>query len=1037
MSLGSTSDRPAATGGSIHGELIRSHQSIAFIGLGMLVVSLLATFWLRSHSTRLALLRGPTLSNSALASEGLQRSLAGLRGWMVLREPSFKQERIFAWEQEIWPALANLEALRADGSDEFGEQLEVLRRIFTDLNEWQWWIEDIAQTPGNEPARVLYDRDVGPMEIRMLQGIRSLIDDEMQAAETRKNLLGAMDDLRLAVMEVEVATARFLRNGRINDENTIRHELRLAVQLVGDLAARKDELSVHQLEIMSWLEAEVVAYHSSLDRVISKRKRADWNLAKHLMAHQAHPLSKEASTLLTELSREQNQRMQNDAAEVVHISNVALLVLVVLILVMAVSARVLSKRKADQITGPLTALAGAATAFARGELTTDLPISRDDEVGQLTRSFNTMRTSLEESNTNLQEKEEHLRAVVTSIITIDTEGTIRSFNLAAEEIFGYRVNEVLGQNVSMLMPDPYHSEHDDYIHNYLDGGVAKVIGVGREVVGRRKDGSEFPMDLAVSEMSIGDTRMFAGIIRDITERKQAEEDLRLALERAEQANLAKSQFLANMSHELRTPLNAVIGYSEMLMESAEDDDRDQDAEDSKRIEAAGKHLLTLINEILDLSKVEAGQIELHLEDIDIIEMIKSVQETVGPLMSKNENRFVLELGEDIGTMNADLTRVRQVLFNLLSNAAKFTHEGTITLTVEREKRPDNEWLAFHVADTGIGMTSVQLSKVFDPFQQADSSTTREYGGTGLGLTICREFCQLMGGDITVESEAGRGSVFTTRLPAEVRSQGAETLADGAVAETSSPDPDADDAETILVIDDDPSSRNLIERTLAGAGYRVLTAAGGEEGLALAREQRPILITLDVMMPSMDGWSVLAALKEDPLLRDIPVIMNTMVQDENLGFSLGAADYLTKPMERDRLIETVNKRIGGGPGTVLVVEDSLETREMVCRMLRNAGWTTYEAENGEIALEKMELKPDIILLDLMMPVMDGFRFVELARQNPAYRSVPIVVLTAKELTSEDRQQLENSVDRVIQKGTLSKEELLQQLRSNVESALKPG
>ncbi|MBP7147270.1 MAG: response regulator [Acidobacteria bacterium] len=389
------------------------------------------------------------------------------------------------------------------------------------------------------------------------------------------------------------------------------------------------------------------------------------------------------------------------------------------------------------------------------------------------------------------------------------------------------------------------------------------------------------------------------------ELERKHEELRVARDAAEEANRAKSHFLANMSHELRTPMNAIIGYSEMLTEEAEDTGQAELIPDLRKISAAGRHLLVLINDILDLSKIEAGKMDLYLEDFQLAPVVEEIAATVQPLVENNSNTLELRLAPDAGMMHADLTKVRQSLFNLLSNACKFTKEGRIALEVRREREDGQDWIAFRVADSGIGMTPEQIARVFESFTQGDRTIASKYGGTGLGLTITRRFVEMMRGTIGVESEPGRGTTFTIRLPATVSEP-----RDDQPAAAPAPPPAAGEARdaplTALVIDDDPVVRDLMQNFLGKEGYRVVTAGSGEEGLRLAREIHPDAITLDVIMPGMDGWSVLRTLKSDPQFARTPVILLTIIDDKRMAYALGASDYLTKPVEREHLLAVLRK-----------------------------------------------------------------------------------------------------------------------------------
>jgi signal transduction histidine kinase/CheY-like chemotaxis protein len=503
--------------------------------------------------------------------------------------------------------------------------------------------------------------------------------------------------------------------------------------------------------------------------------------------------------------------------------------------------------------------------------------------------------------------------------------------------------------------------------------------------------------------------------------------LEKARDAANAANQAKSAFLANMSHELRTPMNAILGYSEMLMEEAEDLEQEDFIPDLKKINQAGNHLLSLINDVLDLSKVESGKMEAFAEDIDVDNLIDEVSGTAQPLMEKNSNTLSIERSGQLGRAHQDLTKLRQNLFNLLSNAAKFTHDGTVTLHAERTVEAGVDWLTLAVSDTGIGIPADKIDHVFEEFTQADDSTTRDYGGTGLGLAISRRFCELLGGSLSAASETGKGSTFTIRIPAllpgtepQDPSAGTPAISGTELEALRKAGPGA----MILVIDDDPEAREIIERYLTKDGYSVATAASGEQGLRLAHEIQPAAITLDVMMPDMDGWSV---------LRTIPVIMLSMIDDRTRGYSLGAVDYLTKPVDREQLNKTLSRYYCAEEDIcpVLLVEDDIETREVMARTLEKAGWTVSEAGNGQEALDMMSgLNPRLILLDLMMPVMDGFDFLTAMRARPEWRHIPVIVLTAKDLTADDRDRLNGWVEEIVEKSAYTREQLLQHVSEAV-------
>ena len=603
-----------------------------------------------------------------------------------------------------------------------------------------------------------------------------------------------------------------------------------------------------------------------------------------------------------------------------------------------------------------------------------------------------------------QQFEVLVRSNPVAIVNIGVDNHIRSCNPAFEKLFGYTEEEVKGKNLDALVTtEGTLAEAQAYTVQALQQGRA-TSGTGRR---RRKDGTVIDVEVLTIPVTVGGEQVgMMALYHDITE-------LLTARREAEAANETKSRFLASTSHELRTPLNAIIGYSEMLQEQVAEDGHEDYAADLGKIHSAGQHLLAVINDILDLSKIEAGKMELYLETVAVRPLVDDVATTVQPLIAKRGNRFELVAAADLGTIRADATRVRQVLLNLLSNASKFTADGVIALAVGR----DDGHLTFRVSDTGIGMTAEQLGRLFEAFAQAEASTASKYGGTGLGLAISRRLCQMMGGDIAVQSEPGKGSTFTVRLPLAAVAEQRSWLPDGRPVRG-----------TVLVVDDDPGVRNLLGRFLSREGFRVETAADGETGLRLARELVPTIITLDVVMPGMDGWAVLASLKGDPALAAIPVVILSIIDEKPMGFALGVSAYLTKPIDRKGLAAVLIKYAPtSATRSVLVVEDDAATRATLRRTLEQHGWEVDEAVNGRIALERIaERLPALVLLDLVMPEMDGFEFLEGLRRR-SVPPVPVVVITAKDLTDEDRRRLNGGVARVVEKARGGPEAVLAEVQ----------
>jgi signal transduction histidine kinase/CheY-like chemotaxis protein len=508
------------------------------------------------------------------------------------------------------------------------------------------------------------------------------------------------------------------------------------------------------------------------------------------------------------------------------------------------------------------------------------------------------------------------------------------------------------------------------------------------------------------------------------------QELRLA---AEQANTAKSTFMANMSHELRTPLNAIIGFTRIVKRKADGVLPEKQTENLEKVLSSAEHLLGLINTVLDIAKIEAGRMDVQASNFGISALADQCINLATPLL-KPSVKLEKQVKQEPGIIHSDQDKIKQILLNLLSNAAKFTPSGKIVLGMERTETE----VHIYVTDSGIGISEEALGRVFEEFQQADSSTTRQYGGTGLGLSISRNLARLLGGDLTAQSELGFGSTFTLTIPVHYESKplaSSEGTADSAQGTADVAQADATQ-KRILVIDDDPDAVYLLQENLGQAEFEVIGARNGQDGLYIAREQQPQAILLDILMPETDGWQILHDLKADPSTTNIPVILLTIVDKKALGFRLGAAAYLLKPLNPLAVIETLHRIIGETKHrqkNVLVIDDDPHIADMLHQILPEESFALKSAEDGVAGLEEIEAhRPDVILLDLMMPRLDGFGVIESLRANSDLRNIPIIVISAKELTEEESQKLRESVAFVMKKQGFDGEMLMQE----INSVLKP-
>lgn len=719
------------------------------------------------------------------------------------------------------------------------------------------------------------------------------------------------------------------------------------------------------------------------------------------------------------------------------------------------------------ISQPLEDVVKIARGVAAGNLTQQIEVRSTNEIGQLMKALKEIHDNLVKVIGQVRDSEARTRAVLDNvdegIVAINEGGVIEIFNPAAEQIFGYKGNEIIGKNASLLTRESSLDHHNTSPEQRQQLNKPTAPGASREMVGIRKDGTNFPLEFKTREIRFNIGQLHIVVTRDLTARKHAEavqkkhEQIHQRNVELEAASRMKSEFFSTMSHELRTPLNAIIGFSEVLKDGLMGDLTDEQRGYIGDILESGQHQLSLINDILDLSKVEAGKMILHLEPINLTSLFSNSLSMVREKAAAQHIHLNSDIADGLGDMQADVRKVKQIVYNLLSNAVKFTREGgQVTMRTRRVSHAQvgqltgpwpglslpwsnnkiTDFIEISVTDSGIGISNEDFERLFKPFSQIDSSLARKFEGTGLGLAIVKSLVELHSGTLAVESTVGHGTCFTVWLPLWPTEEAAAMLTEEP-ADSVVPSPlralPRSGERFALVVEDDDRAAEIIRIQLESLGIASLRAINVEDALDLALLQPPTLITLDILMPGKIGWDFLPRIKQIPSLAHIPVVIISIMADRSMGLSLGASAVLQKPISRSDLHDTLTDlglptSLPGQPLTILVVDDDPKAVEILVIHLRDTGYAVVRAYGGREAIEATyRLLPDLIVLDLLMPEVDGFEVVQALKSNPDTAQIPILIVTSKELTAEDRAALDPQVTKIMEKTVLSQGHFLNEVR----------
>jgi len=980
---------------SLKRQVYLSYLGLATIGLVILLIATLVTSQLRTSSTVLIEQDIPETVTWLKLQSSVHQALSSLRGWVAIQDPALRQDNIRVWQEDIFPNLEKLESLAAEDRLSVDiQEFTIIKQQLADLHEWQWYIFEAAMSEGNLPALLDFQRYATPLFHALEATLSRLTHNNNKEPDLalRTTRLEALLALSKEVSTLQAKLATYLQYGDSSQKQALLNSIKQAQRMLSNLAAMLEPAQTDMAKIRQEskrLTKQFNGYVVLSNQVIKKRENDSKDVAHSWLKHDAMPLARSIQQDIDNLLKTQLSTMSNNVTVVKKISDSARWIFITLLLLMISSAILIARYWTAKLMQPLQSLVEASKEFATGNMDFKLQVHSQDEFGELAHSFDDMRQAIISREQKIAASAIQLKTtidtVVDALVVIDNQGVIQSINPAGCRLFEYQEDQLIGQNVKMLMPQPYHDEHDGYLNNYQQTQLRKIIGQDREITACRANGDEFPAELSVNEMSVDGQQLFVGLVRDISERKRVEK--------------AKSEFISVVSHELRTPLTSIRGSLGLLVGGVTGD---LGAKANAMLDIAVRstdRLIRLINDILDIEKMESGNVMLKTKRFGLADFLQQIIQSNEGMAASHQVKLVLNEVNPSLELDADADRIHQVVTNLLSNAIKYSPKGeTVYLDVEQNA----DQVIFSVTDKGSGIPDEFLPRIFQKFNQADSSATRAKGGTGLGLSIAKAIVEQHNGEIAFETSP-QGSRFFFSLPAiaELASQVNNSI--NAQADISTQN--STTRARILICEDDPDIATLLAMITKNQHCDSVIVHTADQAKAALTAGEFNALFLDLNLPGKSGLTLMKELRADKKMQNLPIIVISAIanevkeQPELEAFHV--QDWLQKPIDVNNLVSTLNSLLladNEQEVKILYVEDDVSLGLLLTEMLKGSAYVQVEVTCAGARQAIAQQHFDLVILDIQLPDGSGLDLI------PTINAVlpkppPIMIFSAQELPEQ--------------------------------------